>query len=156
MKVERFEDLICWQKGRALTNLVYELTRLPMFARDFELIRQIRGAAISAMSNIAEGFDRWSRKELVRFLDIAKGSAGEVRSQLYVALDQQYVTAEQFQSAMRAAEEVSKTIGGLIGHLERKAASYVARESDSSQHSDLDLPTEFCNPLPDPTAYPNT
>lgn len=75
MKVERFEDLICWQKARSLTNAVYDLTRLPSFGKDFELIRQMRAAAVSCMSNVAEGFDRWSRKELVRFLDIAKGSA---------------------------------------------------------------------------------
>ena len=86
MKVQRFEDLICWQKTRVLTNSVYELTRLPGFSKDFELVRQIRGAAVSAMSNIAEGFERWTRKELIRFLDIAKGSAGEVRSQSGVAL----------------------------------------------------------------------
>jgi len=94
MKVQRFEDLICWQKTRVLTNSVYEVTRLPRFAKDFELVRQIRGAAVSAMSNIAEGFERWTRQELIRFLDIAEGSAGEVRSQLYVALDQHYITTD--------------------------------------------------------------
>jgi len=150
MKVERFEDLICWQKARALTNLVYELTRLPMFAKDFELVRQIRAAAISSMSNIAEGFDRWSRKELVRFLDIAKGSAGEVRSQLYVALDQQYVTLHQFESAIAATLEASKTIGGLIGYLEQRSPSYTARKpvrsktplSTSPLNSAILLPTQ--------------
>src|ERR1043166_2473591 len=122
MKVQRFEDLICWQKARVLTNLIYGLTRSSMFAKDFELVRQIRRAALSSMSNIAEGFDRWSRKELIRFLDIAKGSAGEVRSQLYVALDQQYVTAQQFSSAVAATLETT-----------------------SFDDSSLDLSADFCN-----------
>ena len=143
MKVERFEGLICWQKARTLTNVVYELTRLPQFSKDFELVRQIRGAAVSSMSNIAEGFDRWSRKELVRFLDIAKGSAGEVRSQLYVALDQRYITAEQCQHAQSAASETSKTIGGLIGYLQEHSEGYVVRETVSD--SVFDLPPGFCN-----------
>jgi four helix bundle protein len=145
MKIEKFEDLICWQKARTLTNVIYGLTRLPMFAKDFELVRQIRGAAVSSMSNIAEGFDRWSRKELIRFLDIAKGSDGEVRSQLYVALDQQYITAQQFSSAMAATLETTKTIGGLIGYLEQRGQSYTARETASSDDSSLDLCADFCN-----------
>lgn len=144
MKVQRFEDLICWQKARTLTNMIYDLTKLPGFAKDFELVRQIRSAAISAMSNIAEGFERWIRKELARFLDIAKSSAGEVRSQLYVALDQRYVTVEQFQSARSQAEEVSKTIVGLICHLESHPVTYHVRETAAES---LDLPADFCNPL---------
>jgi four helix bundle protein len=143
MKLERFEDLICWQKARLLTNEVYELTRFPLFSKDFELVRQIRGAAVSTMSNIAEGFDRWSRKEFVRFLDIAGGSAGEVRSQLYVALDQRYITAEQCHHTQGTAIETSKTIGGLIGYIQEHAAGYVVREVASD--SMLDLSPDFCN-----------
>lgn len=145
MKVERFEDLICWQKARSLTNAVYDLTRSASFGKDFELIRQIRAAAVSCMSNVAEGFDRWSRKELVRFLDIAKGSAGEVRSQLYVALDQRYITPAQFESTKALSLETSKTIGGLIGHLQRSSPDYVVRESTIAADSALDLPPEFCD-----------
>jgi four helix bundle protein len=143
MKIERFEDLICWQKARSLTNAVYDLTRLASFDKDFELIRQIRRAAVSSMSNIAEGFDRWSRKELVRFLDIAKGSTGEVRSQLYIALDQRYITPSQFESTKALSLETSKTIGGLIGYLQKNSPDYVVRESATD--SVLDLPPEFCD-----------
>jgi four helix bundle protein len=145
MKVERFEDLVCWQKARSLTNAVYDLTMLASFGRDFELIRQIRRAAVSSMSNIAEGFDRWSRKELVRFLDIARGSAGEVRSQLYVALDQRYITPAQFESTQALSLETSKTMGGLIGYLQKNSPDYVVRESASATDSVLDLPAEFCD-----------
>jgi four helix bundle protein len=144
-KIERFEDLICWQKARALTNVVYELTRVPVFSKDFELVRQIRGAATSAMSNVAEGFERWTRKEFIRFLDIAKGSAGEVRSQLYVALDQHYISPQQFESVRTAALETSKVIAGLIAYLSEHAGAYTVRETPDE--SIPDLPIEFCRPL---------
>ena len=146
MKVQRFEDLICWQKARSLTNVVYELTRLPSFSKDFELSRQIRGAAISSMANVAEGFERWSRKEFARFLDIAKASAGEVRSQLYVALDQQYITLQQSESAKAAAMETSKTIAGLISYLDQHPSTYAVRESSLSDTHVPELPAEFINP----------
>ena len=145
MKVERFEDLICWQKARVLAGIIYELTRLPQFAKDYELVRQIRAAAISAMSNVAEGFERWSRKEFVRFLDIAKGSAGEVRCQLYIALDQHYITIQQYEQAKAAAVETSNTMGGLIGYLERHTQSYVVREAAPAAEVFPDLPPEFVN-----------
>jgi len=125
--------------------MVYGLTRSAQFGRDFELMRQIRGAATSAMSNIAEGFDRWSRKEFVRFLDIAKGSAGEVRSQLYVAFDQGYITAEEFEKTRSVTWETSKIIGGLIGYLERNAAQYTVRETGLENDKPTELPAEFCN-----------
>ena len=146
MKVQRFEDLICWQKARALTNAVYELSRLPGFSKDFELVRQIRSAAVSAMSNISEGFERWTRKELIRFLDIAKGSAGEVRSQLYVALDQRYITTEQFNSVSAAALETSKVIAGLIRYLNEHPTPSVVRETVSAYETTPDLPAEFSHP----------
>jgi len=145
VKVERFEDLICWQKARNMTNTVYELTRLRFFGKDFELVRQIRGAATSAMPNISEEFERWTRKEFIRFLDIAKGSAGEVRSQLYATLDQGYVTADQFQAPKSQAKEVSKTIAGLIFDLDTRSATYQARATCSNEL--FDLSTEFWKPL---------
>jgi four helix bundle protein len=147
MKVQRFEDLICWQKARTLTNAVYELTRLPVFSKDFELVRQIRGAATSSMSNVAEGFERWTRKEFIRFLDIAKGSAGEVRSQLYVALDQHYITGEQFESVKTAALETSKVIAGLIGYLAAHSGASTVREITAGYDSTPDLPADFCRDL---------
>jgi len=90
-KVERFEDLIAWQKARQLTSVIYRITSLSDFARDFGLRDQIRRAAVSVMSNIAEGFDRASRSEFHQFLVIAKASCAEVRSQLYVAQDVGYI-----------------------------------------------------------------
>jgi four helix bundle protein len=86
-KIERFEDLIAWQKARALTVSIYEVTRQTVFAKDYGLCNQIQRATVSIMSNIAEGFERGKRGELHQFLSIAKGSCAEVRSQLYTAFD---------------------------------------------------------------------
>ncbi len=142
MKVERFEDLICWQEAHGLTNAVCDFTQQPESVKDFELVRQIRRAAVSVMSNIAEGFERWTRKEWVRFLDIAKDSAGEVRSQLYVAPDQRYIRPAQFQATKTQAEKASQTIASLIGYLDSHTVTYQVRETASEQ---LDFPAEFCN-----------
>ena len=87
MKVERLEDLNIWQRARKMTQEIYTITEKPKFSKDYALKDQIRRAGVSVMSNIAEGFERGSNKEFVQFLYIAKGSIGEVRSQLYVALD---------------------------------------------------------------------
>jgi four helix bundle protein len=143
MKVERFEGLICWQKARKLANAIYEPTRQPAFAKDYELVRQIRGASLSSMSNIAEGFDRWSRKELVRFLGIARGSAGEVRSQLYLALDQKYISAEQFEVAKSSVLEISNTVSGLIGYLEGASPACKGRETTDDSAPVAELPDEY-------------
>ena len=96
-KIERFEDMLSWQKARELTKHVYQLSKQGDFARDFELRGQMRSASISVMSNIAEGFERGGDKEFIQFLSTAKGSCGEVRSQLYVALDQAYITPVEFE-----------------------------------------------------------
>ena len=112
-KIEKFEDLIAWQKARVLTKEIYQITRRGEFARDFGLSGQIQKAAVSIMSNIAEGFERGGRGEFHQFLSIAKGSAAEVRSQLYVALDIGYLDKHDFQIIMKKAEEVGKIVGGL-------------------------------------------
>ena len=112
-KIEKFEDLIAWQKARVLTKDIYQITRRGEFARDFGLSGQIQKAAVSIMSNIAEGFERGGRGEFHQFLSIAKGSAAEVRSQLYVALDIGYLDKHDFQIIMKKAEEVGKIVGGL-------------------------------------------
>ena len=91
-KIEKFEDLIAWQKARELTNQIYEITRHNDFTRDFGLKNQIQRASVSIMSNIAEGFERGGRAEFHQFLSIAKASCAEVRSQLYVALDAGYLS----------------------------------------------------------------
>lgn len=119
-KSEQFEQLVAWQKARVLTKRIYEVTQDGAFMRDFGLRDQIRRAAVSVMSNIAEGYDRNSPAEFARFLAIAKGSCAEVRSQLYVALDVAYLTEEQFQELMSAAMEVSRIISGLRSSVERR------------------------------------
>lgn len=108
-----FEDLIAWQKARVLSQEIYKVTRTVRFSKDLPLVDQIRRAAISILSNIAEGFERGSRSEFHRFLVIAKGSCGEVRSQLYVALDVEYLSEDEFQKLYGLADEVGKVIGGL-------------------------------------------
>ena len=118
--VNRFEDLIAWQKARALTGSVYAATRDAKFARDFGLVDQIRRAAVSVMSNIAEGFERGSATEFHRFLFMAKGSCAEVRSQLYVALDANYIDRPTFQGLMEQAEETGRVLGGLRASVERR------------------------------------
>jgi four helix bundle protein len=118
--IERFEDLIAWQKARVLTRRIYQETRRGEFARDFGLARQIQRAAVSIMSNIAEGFDRGSRAEFQQFLSIAKASCAEVRSQLYVAFDIGYIDQERLDELLSRAEEVSRIVGGLRASVERQ------------------------------------
>lgn len=112
-KVERFEDLIAWQKARALTKDIYAMTGKGKFERDLGLRDQIRKAAVSVMSNIAEGFERAGRTQFHQFLVIAKASCAEVRSQLYVALDAGYLSEPEFRDVLQQANEVARIIGGL-------------------------------------------
>ena len=112
-KVRRFEDLIAWQKARELTSRIYMLSNDGNFGRDYGLRDQIRRAAVSVMSNLAEGFDRAGRAEFHQFIVIAKGSCAEVRSQLYIALDAGYLPQDEFEQTIRQAEELSRIIGGL-------------------------------------------
>ena len=111
--IERFEDLIAWQKVRVLTREIYALTRRADFARDHALVNQIRRASISIMSNIAEGFERKGHGEFHQFLVIAKASCAEVRAQLYIAFDVGYLDEEAFHQTLGQAEEVGRIIGGL-------------------------------------------
>src|SRR5262245_46565236 len=106
--VSRFEDLVAWQKARLLTSEIYRVTATGYFGRDFGLRDQIRRAAVSAMSNVAEGFERSRSGEFCHYLLIAKGSCGEVRSQLYVAFDIGYLTEEEFDSLYRLCMETSR------------------------------------------------
>lgn len=108
-----FEDLIAWQKARALVREIYGATKTSPFSRDFPLVDQIRRASISIMSNIAEGFERGRRAEFHQFLVVAKGSCGEVRSQLYVALDAEYLDQKSFQKLHELTNELGKVLGGL-------------------------------------------
>jgi four helix bundle protein len=116
-KIERFEDIQAWQQARALNQKIYDVTGSGTFAKDFALRDQIRRAAISIMLNIAEGFARRSNKEFRQFLFIAHGSAAEVQSALYIAMDQNYVEARDFEALYQKVDEVSKMISGFIKYL---------------------------------------
>lgn len=121
-KIDRFEDIKAWGMAKDLVVTVYRITGKGKFIHDFGLRDQIRRAAISAMSNIAEGFERGSKAEFCRFLRIAKGSCGEVRSQLYVAQELEYVDRQEFVSAKTQAEDLSKALSGFISYLVRGSA----------------------------------
>ncbi len=117
--IQKFEDLIAWQKARQLTKAIYQLTGTNRFSKDFGLRDQIRRAAVSTMLNIAEGFERAGKAEFHQFLVIAKASCAEVRSQLYVALDIGYINQEMFNEIHLLAEEVARIIGGLRTSLKK-------------------------------------
>ena len=118
MKITRFEDIEAWQEARKLVKMVYHvINKSPKFRRDFRLVNQMQDAAVSSMSNIPEGFSRKSNKEFIQFLYISKSSAAEVQSQLYVALDQEYITLEDFDSIYNQAEVVSRLDSGFIKYL---------------------------------------
>ena len=116
---QRFEDIQAWQFARELTAKVYAVCRVGEFHKDRGLVNQITRACVSILSNIAEGFERNNNKEFVQFLYYAKGSAGEVRAQLYVALDQKYMTNEQFRILYDLSQEISRMIRGLVHYLEK-------------------------------------
>lgn len=118
-KINRFEDIEAWQESRNLLNQVYKLTTKDGFSDDWELKNQIKRSVISVMSNIAEGFDRASDKEFIKFLRISTGSCAELKSQLYIALDQDYISQEEFDSAYEQATKVNKLINGFIRYLKK-------------------------------------
>lgn len=119
MQVKNFEDLEIWKEARRLSGEIYRLTRGEKFAKDFGLSRQIQRASVSIMSNIAEGFERGGNQEFVQFLYIAKGSCGEIRSQLYIALDQKYVDEKVAENLLITLKRLSVMIKHLIDHLKR-------------------------------------
>jgi len=120
---ERFEDIQAWQSARKLRQTVYRLTRMKEFANDYALVNQIRRAAISAGSNIAEGFERGGNREFIQFLSTAKGSVGEIKDQLYCALDENYITQVQFDDTYHLVESTSRLIGGFMTYLRRTEIS---------------------------------
>lgn len=119
-KVEQFEELVAWQKARELARKTYEVTRKGMFAKDFGLSGQIQRAAVSVMSNIAEGFERGGRAEFHQFLSVARASCAEVRSHLYIAFDVGYLRQEEFGELLKTATEVARIVGGLRAAVERQ------------------------------------
>ena len=118
-RIERFEDIVAWQRARVLTKEIYASTRIPPFAKDYGLKDQLQRASVSTMSNIAEGFERGGDREFIQFLSNSKGSCGEVKSHLYVALDQSYVTQVSFDQLYGKADEVSRLVGGFMNYLQQ-------------------------------------
>lgn len=120
--IQKFEQLICWQKSRQLANFIFDITDKSHY-RDFDLKRQIRRASISPMSNIAEGFDRGTKAEFIDALFIAKGEVGEVRSQLYIAHDRHYITEEEFKKGLTLTDECSRLIQSFVDKVKGNAAT---------------------------------
>ena len=120
MKFNRFEEIDVWKLSRILVKEIYEVTGGKAFSRDYNLIDQIRRCAVSIPSNIAEGYERKSNAEFVRYLYIAKGSAGELRTQLYLANDLNYLNEEKFNELIKRCEEISKSLSGFIKYLQSK------------------------------------
>jgi len=134
-KIKRFEDIEAWKKARELTKEIYKVSSASRFAKDFGLRDQIRRASVSIMLNIAEGFARKTDKEFAQFLVHSHGSAAEVQSALYVALDQKYITREQFEFLYSLAEEISKKIMNFTLYLTNSLKGQRVEESKS--HKEL-------------------
>jgi four helix bundle protein len=115
--IERFEDIDAWKKSRELTAMIYQFSNEPKFSRDFALRDQVRRACISVMSNIAEGFERGGDQEFHQFLSLAKASVGEVRSQLYVALDAGYLDQTMFQRSHDLTLDIGRLVAALMRYL---------------------------------------
>ncbi len=126
-KVERFEDLLACQRARALTAAIYQVSRQGELARDLGLSGQLQRAAVSIMSNIAEGYERGSAKEFHHFLSIAKASCAELRSQLYIALDVGYLDHDRFSVLSSQATDVARLIGALRISVARRANAHNGR-----------------------------
>jgi four helix bundle protein len=135
--ISRFEDIQAWQTARQLTSTVYRLSNQGAFQRDFGLRDQIRRAAVSAMSNIAEGFESRTQLLFIEFLGRAKGSAGEVRSQGYVALDAQYITQQQFEELFEQADKCSRQINRFMDYLSAQPNSRRIRENGIAYDIDM-------------------
>jgi four helix bundle protein len=134
----KFEDIISWKEARVLNKNIGKLIDDERFKRNFRLIGQIEGSAGSIMDNIAEGFERGGNKEFVQFLYIGKASCGELRSQLYRALDREYITAQEFELFSSHAMRISSLIQKLITYLsntEIKGTKYKARENSKAEKS---------------------
>ena len=135
MAVKYFEDLEVWKSARELTNRIYKLTGDGSFSKDFGLRDQIRRAAVSVMSNIAEGYERGGNQELIQFLSIAKGSCGEVRCQLYVALDQNYLVKEEGAKIIDEFKKLSIMINNFMEYL--KGSNYKGTKYKKPPHKSM-------------------
>jgi four helix bundle protein len=145
-KIRRFEDLICWQKARILANTIHELTCHPQFAKDFKLRDQILDASSSVMHNIAEGSDAGTDPEFIRFLKMARRSASEVQSELYLALDRKYITESELKQAYGQADEVKRLINGLIAYFRKNDQNRANRISDDQSNDFVNSQGDLTDP----------
>ncbi|MBK7886236.1 MAG: four helix bundle protein [Bacteroidetes bacterium] len=132
-KIERFEDIIAWQRARELNKVIYSFINRTPFDKDYDLRRQINASCGSIMDNIAEGFERGGNKEFINFLIISKGSAGETRSQLYRAVDRNYIDQNEFENACNDVKIISQMLQRLIEYLKKselKGIRYKAEEDE--------------------------
>ena len=120
MKFNRFEEIEVWKQSRILVKYIYHITRQEEFSKDFGFKDQIRRSSVSIPSNIAEGYERKSNVEFIRYLFIAKGSAGELRTRIYLAYDLEYVDEETCKNLLSKSEEISKSLSGFIKYLDSK------------------------------------
>ncbi len=134
--IARFEEIEAWKTARQLTLLVYKLADQGAFAKDYGLKDQIRRASVSVMSNIAEGFECRTNTQFINYLGHAKGSSGEVRSQLYVAIDLKYVSQEQFTEAYELADKASRQIRRFIDYLEKNSGNRTVRDDSVEYKTD--------------------
>lgn len=134
---QKFEEIQAWKLARVLANRIYDVTSQPDFSHDYGLRYQIQRASISILSNIAEGFERSGDKEFVQFLYVAKGSCGEVRSQLYLAHDRYYVSEEDFEELLKKALQLSRLLAGLIKYLRQSHITGTKYKSGVSDVSPL-------------------
>lgn len=119
MKINRFEDIQAWQNARSLVNMVFDVTKQSDISRKYRFVSQIESAAISVMNNIAEGFSRRTDKEFINFLFISKGSAAEVQSMLYVALDRKYIDKNNFNKIYDQTDKIARMVSNLIKYLRK-------------------------------------
>ena len=130
--IKRFEDLEAWKKARELSKLIYEITNDNLLLKEYGLKNQTRNSSGSIMDNIAEGFERQGKKEFIQFLSIAKGSAGELKSQLYRILDQKFITEEKFNQIYNITDEVGRMINGLSNYLKSSDLKGIKYKTDEN------------------------
>ncbi len=135
MKITQFEELKIWQQSIKITKQIYDLSFKKEFSKDFALRDQIRRAAISISANIVEGFEKNNNNEFIRYLKIAKGSVGEVRSHLHIALTIVYITIKEFEDTNLQLEELGKQIGSFISYLttNRRAGEFNRRTNSATR-----------------------
>ena len=135
--ITRFEEIEGWKTSRQLTNMIYKLTDQGAFAKDYSLKDQIRRASVSIMSNIAEGFESRTDLQFINYLGHAKASAGEVRSQLYIALDLKYISQEQFDEAYELADKSARQVNRFAAYLESNPRDKRLREDAADYNTDV-------------------